>query len=105
MKVRLLKKLRKDAYKRIGMLYFVDSHGNDTYNIGFRSGLTTDYACDAHIERTLESAKRRLAWYRQTTMQHLMMGLKNMNFGVPMNGVNVISMLTKIIHSYCNYGR
>ena len=65
MKVRLLKKLRKDAYKRIGMLYFVDSHGNDTYNIGFRSSLTTDYACSGYIERTLESAKRRLEWYRR----------------------------------------
>lgn len=65
MKARLLKKLRKRAYKKIGMLYFVDSHGNDIYNIGFRSSITTDYACDAYIERTLESAKRRLAWYRR----------------------------------------
>lgn len=65
MKARLLKKLRKDAYKRIGMLHFVDIYGNDTYNIGFRSSLTTDYACDAYTERTLESAKRRLAWYRR----------------------------------------
>ena len=65
MKARLLKKLRKRAYKKIGMLYFVDSHGYDTYNIGFRSRLTTDYACNADVERTLESAKRRLAWYRR----------------------------------------
>ena len=47
------------------MLYFVDIHGNDTYNIGFRSSLTTDYACNAYIERTLESAKRTLARYRR----------------------------------------
>ena len=65
MKVKLLKKLRKLAYKKIGMLYFVDNQGRDTYIIGFRSKLTTDYACDADIERTLESAKRRLAWYRR----------------------------------------
>ena len=65
MKVRLLKKLRKDAYKRIGMLYFVDSHGNDTYNIGFRSSITTDYACDAYRAKTLESAKIMLARYRR----------------------------------------
>ena len=65
MKVRLLKKLRKRAYKEIGMLYFVDKYGRDTYNIGFRSRLTTDYACDANVERTIESAKRRLAWYRR----------------------------------------
>lgn len=65
MKVKLLKKLRKRAYKEIGMLYFVDNQGWDTYNIGFRSRLTTDYACPADIERTLESAKRRLAWYRR----------------------------------------
>lgn len=65
MKVKLLKKLRKRAYKEIGMLYFVDNRGWDTYNIGFRSTLTTDYACSANIERTLESAKIRLAWYRR----------------------------------------
>ena len=65
MKVKLLKKLRKRAYKEIGMLYFVDDSGWDTYNIGFRSRLTTDYACSAYIERTLKSAKRRLAWYRR----------------------------------------
>jgi len=65
MKVKLLKKLRKRAYEKIGMLYFVDNRGRDTYNIGFRSRLTTDYACTADIERTLESAKRRLAWYRR----------------------------------------
>ena len=65
MKVKLLKKLRKRAYKEIGMLYFVDNQGRDTYNIGFRSRLTTDYACPADIERTLESAKRRLDWYRR----------------------------------------
>ena len=65
MKVKLLKKLRKRAYKEIGMLYFVDNRGWDTYNIGFRSRLTTDYACSADIERTLESAKRRLDWYRR----------------------------------------
>ncbi len=65
MKVGLLKKLRKRAYKEIGMLYFVDNRGWDTYNIGFRSRLTTDYACSADVERTLESAKRRLAWYRR----------------------------------------
>lgn len=65
MKVKLLKKLRKRAYKEIGMLYFVDNRGWDTYNVGFRSRLTTDYACPADVERTLESAKRRLAWYRR----------------------------------------
>lgn len=65
MKVKLLKKLRKRAYKEIGMLYFVDDRGRDTYNIGFRSRLTTDYGCPANIGRTLESAKRRLAWYRR----------------------------------------
>ena len=68
MKARLLKKLRKRAYKEIGMLYFVDNDGTDTYNIGFRSRLTTDYACHAVVERTLESAKRRLAWYRRETI-------------------------------------
>lgn len=65
MKARLLKKLRKDAYKRIGMLHFVDIHGNDIYNIGFRSSLTTDYACNAYRARTLESAKIMLARYRR----------------------------------------
>lgn len=65
MKVKLLKKLRKRAYEEIGMLYFVDAHGSDTYNIGFRSRLTTDYGCPAYFERTLESAKRRLDWYRR----------------------------------------
>lgn len=65
MKARLLKKLRKRAYNEIGMLYFVDNRGWDTYNIGFRTRLTTDYGCPADIERTLESAKRRLAWYRR----------------------------------------
>lgn len=65
MKVRLLKKLRKRAYKEIGILYFVDNQGSDTYNIGFRSRLTLDYACPACVERTLESAKRTLASYRR----------------------------------------
>ena len=65
MKARLLKKLRKRAYNEIGMLYFVDNIGQDTYNIGFRTRLTTDYGCSAYIERTLESAKRKLAWYRR----------------------------------------
>ena len=65
MKARLLKKLRKRAYKKIGMVYFVDSHGYDTYNIGFRSKLTMDYACHSYIERTLKDAKRTLAWYRR----------------------------------------
>lgn len=65
MKARLLKKLRKRAYKEIGMLYFVDNEGRDTYNIGYRSRLTTDYACCADVERTLEKAKRRLAWWRR----------------------------------------
>jgi DNA-binding PucR family transcriptional regulator len=65
MKARLLKKLRKRAYKEIGMLYFVDNDGCDTYNIGFRSRLTTNYSCSADVERTLESAKKRLAWYRR----------------------------------------
>ena len=65
MKVKLLKKLRKRAYKEIGMLYFVDIYGRDIYNIGFRSRLTTNYACNAVREGTLESAKRRLAWYRR----------------------------------------
>ena len=64
MKVRLLKKLRKRAYKEIGMLYFVDNGGRDTYHIGYRSRLTTDYACNAQ-ERTLEKAKIRLAWWRR----------------------------------------
>ena len=40
-------------------------NGWDTYNIGFRSRLTTDYGCSGYVERTLESAKRRLAWYRR----------------------------------------
>lgn len=65
MKVRLLKKLRKRAYKEIGMLYFVDDRGLDTYNIGFRSRLTTNYDSPAYVNRTLESAKIRLAWYRR----------------------------------------
>ena len=65
MKARLLKKLRKRAYKKIGMLYFVDSHGRDTYNIGFRSRITTDYACCSYTERKLEDAKIMLAQYRR----------------------------------------
>ena len=65
MKARLLKKLRKRAYNEIGMLYFVDNRGQDTYNIGFRSRLTTDYGCPANVERTLEAAKKRLARYRR----------------------------------------
>lgn len=65
MKTRLLKKLRKRAYNEIGMLYFVDNIGQDTYNIGFRSRLTTDYGCSGYVERTLEYAKERLAWYRR----------------------------------------
>lgn len=64
MKARLLKKLRKRAYNEIGMLYFVDNRGRDTFNIGFRSKLTTDYGCRAKVERTLECAKERLAWFR-----------------------------------------
>ena len=65
MKARLLKKLRKRAYNEIGMLYFVDNIGQDTYNIGFRSRLTTDYGCSGYVERTLEHAKERLAWFRR----------------------------------------
>ncbi len=65
MKTRLLKKLRKRAYNEIGMLYFVDNIGQDTYNIGFRSRLTPDYGCSGHVERTLEYAKERLAWFRR----------------------------------------
>lgn len=65
MKARLLKKLRKRAYNEIGMLYFVDNIGRDTYNIGFRSRLTTDYGCPANVERKLEDAKEKLAWFRR----------------------------------------
>jgi hypothetical protein len=65
MKAKLLRKLRKRAYKEIGMLYFVDLSGCTIYNIGFRSSLTPDYSCSALREKTFESAKRKLAWYRR----------------------------------------
>lgn len=65
MKVKLLKKLRRRAHKEIGMLYFVDKYGRDTYNIGVRSKLTPDYDCSADVERELEHAKKRLAYHRR----------------------------------------
>ena len=65
MKVKLLKKLRKRAYKEIGVLYFVDARGCDTYNVGVREQLTLTYACSANVARSLDEAKRVLAWYRR----------------------------------------
>ena len=65
MKVKLLKKLRKRAYKEFGMLFFLDNDRRDTYVIGIRSRLEPSYKGSTQVERTLEKAKARLAWYRR----------------------------------------
>lgn len=65
MKVRLLKKLRKRAYKEIGIVSFVTDFGDSVYNVGFRKELTFDYCCKCQRTKSLDDAKVLLNRYRR----------------------------------------
>lgn len=72
-----LKKFRKEAYKLYGIMYFINSNGQEVWNIGKRYELKPNYACFASHYYNKEDALKALNRTRRTYILFSIIGLRN----------------------------
>ena len=60
MNIYYLKRFRKEAYERYGIMYFINSKEESVWNVGLRCQLKPDYSCNASHHFTEEYALREL---------------------------------------------
>ena len=65
MKAKLLRRLRRKAYNKYGIVSFINNRNEEIYNVGYRSEITPDYACKAFSEHSYEDAVNRLNLLRR----------------------------------------
>lgn len=61
----LLRRLRREAHELYSMEFFVDSHGEDIYNVGYRSKVKTWYEGGLSYFNDKEKAIDHLEWLRR----------------------------------------
>lgn len=72
-----LKKFRKEAYKLYGIMYFINTQGQEVWNIGMRYELKPNYGCFASHYYNKEAALKALKRARRSYILHSIMELRN----------------------------
>lgn len=61
----LLRRLRREAFELYSMEFFVDIHGEDIYNVGYRSKVKSWYEGGLYYFNNKENAIESLNWLRR----------------------------------------
>ncbi len=72
-----LKKFRKEAYKLYGIMYFINTQGQEVWNVGRRYELKPSYACFASHYYNKEDALKALNRKRRDYILLSIMELRN----------------------------
>lgn len=77
MNIYYLKKFREEAYKRYSIMYFINSGGQEVWNVGKRYELKPSYACIAFHYYNKEDALIALNRERRAYILRSIMELRN----------------------------
>lgn len=77
MNIYYLKKFRKEAYKLYGIMYFINTEGQEVWNIGRRYELKPNYGYFLSHCYNKEAALKALKRARRSYILHSIMELRN----------------------------